>query len=153
MHPGRSATVEVAGVTVGTVGEVHPEVLEAHGVSQRAGWLQLDLDALMRVPETVVRAQPVSRYPSTDVDLAFVLDERVPAAAVAATIHTAGGQLVTGVDLFDVFRSESMGAGHKSLAYRVRFCALDRTLTDAEVGELRVAIIEAVESTHGASLR
>ncbi|MCZ7628403.1 MAG: hypothetical protein M5U19_04800 [Microthrixaceae bacterium] len=39
------------------------------------------------------------------------------------------------------------------MAYRVRFCAIDRTLTDAEVGELRSRIIAAVESTHGASLR
>lgn len=153
LHPGRSASVEVAGLTLGAVGEIHPEVAAAHDIDQRLGWLQLDLDALMRLPETVVRVAPVSRYPSTDVDLAFVVDERVPAAAVAATIHTTGGELVTGVELFDVFRSESLGPGRKSLAHRIRFCAPDRTLTDGEVGELRTAIIDAVESTHGASLR
>lgn len=153
LHPGRAAVVEIAGLSAGAVGEIHPEVAADHGITERVGWLELDLDALARLPETVVRVEPVSRFPSTDVDLAFVFDERVPAAAAAATIHTAGEGLVTGVDLFDVFRSESLGADVKSLAYRVRFCAIDRTLTDAEVGELRSRIIAAVESTHGASLR
>lgn len=153
LHPGRSAVVEVAGVNAGSVGEIHPEVASDHGISERVGWLQLDLDVLAQVPEAVVQVEPVSRFPSTDVDLAFVLDERVPAAAVAATIHTAGEGLVTGVELFDVFRAESLGAGSKSLAYRVRFCAADRTLTDKEVGELRSSIIADVESTHGAQLR
>lgn len=153
LHPGRSAVVEIAGLAAGAVGEIHPEVAAEHGITERVGWLELDLDVLARLPEPVVQVEPVSRFPSTDVDLAFVLDERVPAAAVAATIHTAGEGLVTGVELFDVFRSESLGAGMKSLAYRVRFCAVDRTLTDGEVGELRGRIISLVESTHGARLR
>lgn len=153
LHPGRSAVVEVAGVDVGSVGEVHPEVVSDHGIEQRLGWLELDLDALGRFPEEVVQVEAVSRYPSSEVDLAFVVDERVPAGAVGATIHTAGAALATKVEMFDVFRSESLGPGRKSLAYRVTFCAPDRTLTDREVGEARSAIIAAVESTHGAHLR
>ena len=57
------------------------------------------------------------------------------------------------VELFDSFRSEQLGAGRKSLAYRIRFQALDRTLTDAEVAGARAAIIAQVESTLGATLR
>ena len=153
LHPGRAAVVEVAGGDVGSVGEVHPAVAAAHDINQRLGWLQLDLDALLAIPEAVVRVQEVSRYPSSEVDLAFVLDERVPAAVVGATIRSAGGELVTGVELFDVFRSEAIGADRRSLAFRVRFCAMDRTLTDAEVADLRSGIIAEVERTHGAELR
>lgn len=153
LHPGRSAVVEVAGLEVGSVGEIDPGVAGAHEISERVGWLELDMDALVRLPETVVHAEPVSRFPSTDVDLAFVVPEEVPAAVIAATIRGVGEGLVTNVDLFDVFRAETLGDDRKSLAYRVRFCADDRTLTDEEVGELRSRIIEAVESTHGAHLR
>ena len=99
------------------------------------------------------QARTVSRFPSTAVDLAFVVAELVPAAAVAATIHSAGGDLVHSVELFDVFRSDALGEGNRSLAYRVRFQAPDRTLTDVEVAELRSAIIGEVEQTHGATLR
>jgi len=153
LHPGRSAVVEVAGVDLGSVGEVDPGVAEAHDIDERLAWLELDMDSLLALPETVVQVRPVSRFPSTDVDLAFVVDERVPAAVVAATIHGAGEGLVTAVDLFDVFRSDALGVDQKSLAFRLRFCAMDRTLTDSEVGELRQAIIAAVQDTHSATLR
>ena len=55
--------------------------------------------------------------------------------------------------LFDVYRGPGIPEGARSLAYRLRFCAPDRTLTDEEVGELRTACIEAVEEQFGAVLR
>jgi phenylalanyl-tRNA synthetase beta chain len=87
------------------------------------------------------------------VDLAFVVDDVIAAADVAMTLREAGGELLEELDLFDVYRGPGVAAGTRSLAYRLRFCALDRTLTDAEVGELRGGCIDAVERRHGASLR
>ena len=103
--------------------------------------------------ELVRLARPVSRFPSTDIDLAFVVDEDTPAAAVRATVRGAGGDLLRRVDLFDVFRSDALGSGRRSLAFRLRFQAPDRTLTDAEVAAVRAEVIAAVEEVHGASLR
>jgi phenylalanyl-tRNA synthetase beta chain len=153
LHPGRGAVVEVAGAVVGVVGEVDPAVLDAVGIAERVAVVELDLSVLLDLPAGVPQARAVSRFPSTDIDLAFVVDEVVPAAAVAATVHAAGGDLVRGVALFDVFRSNALGEAKRSLAYRVRFQAPDRTLTDEEVGSLRAGIISEVESTHGATLR
>jgi phenylalanyl-tRNA synthetase beta chain len=153
LHPGRGAVVEVAGSEAGIVGEVDPAVAEAHSIEERVAVLELDMGHLLGLPEAVTHAAAVSRYPSSDIDLAFVVDDVVPAAVVAATVHSAGGEELESVELFDVFRSDEVGEGRRSLAYRIRFCAADRTLTDEEVGTLRVAIIEAVESTHGARLR
>ncbi|HNL48836.1 MAG TPA: hypothetical protein PKK89_07740, partial [Microthrixaceae bacterium] len=64
-----------------------------------------------------------------------------------------GAPLLQDLDLFDVFRSESLGADRRSLAFRLRFQAEDRTLTDAEVGVVRQAIIDEVVATHDATLR
>lgn len=130
-----------------------PAVLARLGIEERVAWLQLDLDALAALPVEVPLHRPVSRLPSTDFDLAFTVPEEVPAADVAATIREAGGPLVARVELFDVFRSEQLGEGRRSLAYRIRVQPEERTLTDAEVGELRAAAVAAVERTHGATLR
>jgi phenylalanyl-tRNA synthetase beta chain len=142
---------------IGVVGEVDPAVLAAFGldaVRQRVGWFELDLDLLLldthRRPQTVV---PVSRFPSSDVDLAFVVADSVAAGAVARTLQAAGGDLLESLDLFDVYRGPGLSEGTRSLAYRLRFCALDRTLTDADIGGLRTGCIEAVERAHGAALR
>ena len=80
---------------------------------------------------------PPSRYPSSDIDLAFVVPDDVPAAAVRATIAEAAGPLLASSRLFDVFRSEALAAGTRSLAFSLRLQADDHTLTDDEVGQLR----------------
>ena len=162
LHPGRSAEVvlgdatSTAQVVIGQVGEVDPGVLEAYDIAERVAWVQLDLGALLAIPSTIPVAQAVSRYPSSDIDLAFVADEAVTARdvhlAILAAAELPGGLVPVEVELFDVFRSEQLGAGRRSLAYRVRFQAPDRTLTDADVAGARDAIIARV-SELGATLR
>jgi len=152
LHPTRAAVVTVAGAVVGEVGEVDPATTLAAGVDERVAWLRLDLSAVLALPRPPHRLRPVSRFPSSDVDLAFVVPDDVPATAPLATLRAAS-DLVVDARLFDVFRSEQVGAGRRSLAYSLRLQALDRTLTDAEVGEARDALIAAVTTAHGATLR
>jgi len=149
-------------VSLGEVGELDPTFVETFGLvgsdgrPRRVGWLDLDLAAVLdpRVtPRKPMESTSVSRFPSSDIDLAFVVPEEVPAGAVEATLASAGGGLLETVLLFDVYRGESLDAGSRSLAYRLRFCALDRTLTDEEIGGLRSACIAAVEQGHRATLR
>jgi phenylalanyl-tRNA synthetase beta chain len=153
LHPSRTARVEAGGRVVGYVGEIDPAVLTAYDLTERVAWLELDLTTLLDLPHGERPYRPISRYPSSDVDLAFVVDDAIPAAAVEATLRSAAGELLVDLRLFDVYRGESLGAGRRSLAYRLRLQAADRTLTDAEVGELRARCIRQVEAAHGATLR
>ena len=147
---------------LGTVGELDPTLVETFGLvgpdgrPRRVGWLDLDLGTLLdpdAAPRRPLEARPVSRFPSSDIDLAFVVPDEVPAQMVEQTLVVEGGELLESVQLFDVYRGESLGAGARSLAYRLRFCALDRTLTDEEIGTLRAACIAGVEKAHRATLR
>jgi phenylalanyl-tRNA synthetase beta chain len=155
MHPTRSARLVVpGGAELGAVGELHPALLEAEGLGgRRVGWLELDLAALHGAPRRSEQVQPVSRFPSAQIDLAFVVDEAVPAGAVEATLGAAAGTLLAGIVLFDVYRGAQLGPGRRSLAYRLSLAALDHTLTEAELARLRSACVAAVESAHQAQLR
>jgi len=154
LHPARTAEIVAGGTVLGVVGEVDPETLRAYEFARpRAGWLELDLAKLAAAPRRPLQARPVSRFPSSDVDLAFVVADPVPAAAIEAALRGAAGELCESVELFDVYRGPGVGEGSRSLAYRLRFCALDRTLTDAEVAELRSGCISAVEGRYEATLR
>ncbi len=153
LHPGRTATVAVGDTSLGVVGEVDPGVSEAWGVPGRVGWLDLDLEALLSAPRRPLEQRPVSRFPSSDVDLAFVAGNSVPASAIEASLRSAGGDLLVGLELFDVYRGAGVEEGQRSLAYRLRFCSNDRTLTDADVAEVRQQAIDAVASSTGARLR
>ena len=144
----------VPGTVIGTVGEVDPDVVAAFGLPHaRVGWLELNLGRLAAAPRRPLLAQPVSRYPSSDVDLAFVLGDDVAAAALETALRQAATELCESVELFDVYRGPGVEDGARSLAYRLRFCAQDRTLTDAEVADLRRRCIDAVESALPAALR
>jgi phenylalanyl-tRNA synthetase beta chain len=153
LHPTRSARILASGTPVGEIGEVDPAALEAYEIEGRVGWVDVDLEALLHAPRHPAVFRPVSRFPASDIDLAFVVDESVPAATVEKTLRQAGGELLTEIRLFDVFRGPQLGEGRRSLAYRLRFNALDHTLTDEEVGEIRRRCIEAVQSALPATLR
>lgn len=153
LHPTRSAALVAGDRRVGAVGEIDPGVTDAWGIAERVAWLELDLDAVSGLPRNDRRYRTVSRFPSNDIDLAFVVDDVVPAGAVQATIRGAAGDLLASLALFDVFRGGPVGTGRRSLAYALRLQATDRTLDDAEVAEVRRRVIDAVESTHGAHLR
>ena len=62
----------------------------------------------------------------------------MPAADVRATpSREAAGDLLVGLELFDVFRGAPVPEGRRSLAYRLRLQAADRTLTDDELAAVR----------------
>jgi phenylalanyl-tRNA synthetase beta chain len=152
LHASRAARLRgPSGEEAGAVGEIDPFVLEIHGITERAGWLELDLGVLLGLPHGAPTYRPVSRFPSSDIDLAFVLDDAVPAAQLTAQLRVAAGPLLEDLALFDVYR-RGIDAGARSLAYRVRLQAPDHTLTDAEVAVVRQACIDAAAAI-GARLR
>ena len=152
LHPTRGARTSVAGQDLGVVGEIDPAVLARHDIGERVAYLEVDLGSLFGSPRRSEAYRQISRFPSSDVDLAFEVDDAVSAMDVEATL-AGGDELVWSVRLFDVYRGAPVADGRRSLAYGVRLQALDRTLTDAEVAEVRGRLIAAVESAHGAALR
>jgi phenylalanyl-tRNA synthetase beta chain len=153
MHPTRSAQIEVGGQVVGTVGELDPAVCEAYEVGERVAFVEVDLTALLALPHGLRPYRRVSTQPSADIDLAFATPDHVPAAAVEASLRAAAGDLLVGLELFDVYRAGALGEGRRSLAFRLRLQAPDRTLTDVEIGAVRQRCITTVEDAHGAMLR
>ncbi len=152
LHATRSATLQAGKEPTGAVGEVDPGVLERFGVTERVAILELDLDDVLRREPKPIAWRPVSRLPSSDLDLAFVLPEDVPAEKLEKAIRQGAGKLLADIRLFDVFRGESLGADRRSLAYRLRLQASDRNLTDGDVADVRRSVVAAT-SKLGAELR
>ncbi len=153
LHPTRSAEVVFRGRVLGEVGEIDPRVLEAYEIEGRVAWLQLNTAPILSALSNAPKYKKVSRFPSSDLDLAFVVDDKVSAKDVSRNLVKAGGQLVRSVKLFDVFRGEQVGEGKRSLAYAIRLQAADHTLEDDEVSAARQAMIDAVAKFHKGELR
>ncbi len=156
-HPGKCSLIHAGEQQIGVCGEIHP------GVRERYEWgdtfkfpvmaADLDMDLLITLFPDQQRTEDVPDFPAVLEDLAFVLEETIPAVEVAALIRQVGGKLLTDLQLFDVFRGGQIGSGKKSLAYRLTYQAHDRTLTVSEVAQVRKRIIKRLEQELGAKLR
>ena len=152
LHPTRSATLWVGRDVVGAVGEVHPDVCDAYDVAERVAVLELNLDLLLASEPKPAAWRPTSRYPSSDLDLAFAVPVELSAERVEKAIKQAAGSLLVDVALFDVYRGTGVADGERSLAYRLRLQAPDHTLSDEELTAVRTRVVAAV-TKQGATLR
>ncbi len=152
-HPSRCARLVVAGEELGHAGELHPRVCQAYGVPRGTSALEIDLDALMRHAVDAPRAPTFSNQPLAKEDVALVVADDVPAAAVEAALRAGAGDLLESVRLFDVYTGPQVGEGRKSLAFALRFRAPDRTLTETETGAARDAAVASAADAVGAVQR
>ncbi|WP_027944987.1 phenylalanine--tRNA ligase subunit beta [Amycolatopsis taiwanensis] len=150
-HPGRCAELRVGDWPVGHAGELHPKVIEALGLPKRTVAMELDLDAIPLIDNRP--APSVSPYPPVLLDVALVVDEKVPSADLAEALVAGGGDLLEDISLFDVYTGDQVGKGRRSLAYKLRFRAPDRTLTVEEATHARDAAVAEASSRYGAELR
>ena len=152
LHPGKAAQVKLDGRVVGVFGELHPLTREKYEFGPAPVVVaEFDLEALRKV-EPSYGLIPVADVPPVLEDIAVIVDETLPAELVESLIRQTGGKTVTQVRLFDVYHSEQIGVGKKSLAYSLTYQS-DRTMTDAEAAAIRNKIVKRLEYEVGAKLR
>ena len=153
-HPGKCAEVWAGEQKLGVLGELHPLVREHYEFESGAVLAaELDADLLVALSQTQFNHQPISSYPFMVEDIALIVPEETPAAALEASIREAGGKLLVNVRLFDIYRGEKLGEGKKSMAYQLTYQAQDRTLTDKDAETIRNRIVRALAKEYGAVLR
>ncbi|TWP33347.1 phenylalanine--tRNA ligase subunit beta [Leekyejoonella antrihumi] len=153
-HPGRCACFALPdGTLVGHAGELHPKVCQALGLPARVVGAEIDVDVLIHASDQAVVSRPIATYPLVQSDVALVVDQSVTAAEVEAVLRSGAGDLLEQIVLFDTYQGDQVEDGKKSLAYRLSFRALDRTLTTQEVNTLRDRAVAAAGSATGAVQR
>ena len=153
LHPGAAAAIEVGGVVVGSIGELHPDVASAFGLDVGCAVMELDLEGLVVLPQQQVRFHKVSRQPSVRRDLAVVVDVEQPAGEVIEAIRKTGGKDLISVELFDRYAGKGIAKGRTSLAFRLVFQRYDRTLRDEEVTKTTDRIVKMLAHRFKGELR
>ncbi len=151
LHPGRSANVLLNGQPIGWLGELHPALARHFELPRSPIVFELELAPLCAVP--VPAARPVSKLPRVRRDMAIVLDDGIPAAAVLDALEAARPPHVESVQLFDVYRGTGIAPGKKSLAILVVMQDTERTLTDADIEATMGALVRVVTERFQAILR
>lgn len=152
-HPTRAATISLGEKGIGSIGELHPQVCDRVDVPEGAVAFELAFGPLLEAMPGKVKVAELPRFPAALLDLAVVVDETVPAAAVEEVITAEGAPELVAIRLFDVYRGEQVPEGKKSLAYSLRLQAADRTLTDADTSAVVERVMQALDERFGAELR
>jgi phenylalanyl-tRNA synthetase beta chain len=153
LHPGAAAAIEVGGVVVGSIGELHPDVASAFELDVGCAVMELNLEELMPLPQQQARFHAVSRQPSVRRDLAVVVDLDQPAGEVLEAIRKTGGKDLVLVELFDRYAGKGIAEGRTSLAFRLVFQRFDRTLKDKEVTKTTDRIVKMLAHRFKGELR
>ena len=148
LHPRGAAAVRVGEVSVGTLGPLHPEVVDAFELEGPALVVELDLRALEALGARVPKARPLPTLPASTRDVALIAAEPVAAGALASALRDGAGEVCERVEVFDVYRGEGVPAGSRSIAFRLTYRdpKMTRTLTDAEVDAVHAKAIAATRA-------
>ena len=152
-HPGRCAKVTVNGVDVGFMGQVHPLAAKNFGIEAEVYCAEINFTKLfdMQLPEPTYT--PLPKYPTVTRDLSVLCDETMTVAEVQNVMAAAGGKLLRGIQLFDIYRGAGVPEGKKSVSFSLELRADDRTLTDADSEGVVTKVLKALEEKLGVTLR
>ncbi|MBO6209232.1 MAG: phenylalanine--tRNA ligase subunit beta, partial [Schwartzia sp.] len=153
LHPGKTAVFKKGRDVLAVVGEVHPAVQEAFGVTKKLYVFEMDVATMLANAAKNFTSQSLPKYPGVSRDLALIVSEKTAAADVERVIKKNAGPYFKDVALFDLYTGKQIGEGKKSLAFAMRFQSGEKTLTDEEVDAAVGKIVEAAGKEFGAELR
>lgn len=148
MHPYQSAYISVNNDIVGFIGKMHPEVCK-----QDVYVMEINLDKLLEKKVGKMKFKEISKYPTISKDLSLVVDKDLSSEEIEKALKKSAGNLLTGIEVFDLYTGEKLGKGKKSIAYTLKFGSEKRTLTDEEINEILDKIIKDMENKLHAEIR
>lgn len=138
---------------IGIIGKIKSIYLTQFDINQNVFAVEINLDKIKSLQFIHKGFKELLKFPKVYRDFAFVMDEKIEAESVIKLIKQFGSKLLHNVNLFDIFQSESLGKGKKSLAFQLEYYDTSRTLTEEEVEKDFRNLIKVIETKFNAQLR
>jgi phenylalanyl-tRNA synthetase beta chain len=155
-HPGRSATLRLGKNVLAYFGVLHPSVLEKSDFKEATSGFEVFIDNIPKPKKKASATKPLLKLEvlqPLNRDFAFIVDEDLDTDSLVRAISNTDKQLITGVNLFDIYQGKGVDDGKKSIAITVRIQPREQTLTDEEIDALSKKIIASAENKCQAILR
>lgn len=151
LHPGQAVDVYVKGINAGCFGQLHPKICADLDLPDNIYLFEFSIKNIIKQEKT--RYKPISKYPSVKRDISIVIDEKALLEDVLKCARNDGSELLTNLELFDVYQGEGIEKGKKSLALGLTFQATSSTLKDEEVEAIMDKVVDGLNNNFGAKLR
>jgi phenylalanyl-tRNA synthetase beta chain len=152
-HPGKACSVFLGSERAGSIGELHPDVLEQFGIDQPIYYFEINFEKLVTASREITAVSAPSRFPDTIRDIAMLIADEIPSATVLECVRGLGIKEIENVAIFDLYKGEHVPAGQKSIAIRVRYRSHERTLTDDEAAAFHERVVNHLLTELKVSIR
>jgi phenylalanyl-tRNA synthetase beta chain len=152
--PDDSAALCLQEQTVGRLGRVAPEVIEAFDIDGETVFLlELDIAGLSEYLPHETKFKPFARFPAVYRDISLLVGRNVESGRIIEIIKAEGGQWVERVDVFDLYQGEKLGSSEKAIAFRICYRSRKGTLEGDEVNRLHGRVVRRIREKTGGKLR
>jgi len=152
-HPGISGNIKINGINMGIIGMIHPLIIEEIETGQNVYYMEINMDNFINNIKETRDYKPIPAFPSIDIDLAIVVDDKIKSEDITDEIKKSGTELLKKVRLFDIYRGEQIEKNKKSIAYSLNFRDDSRTLKDTEIEIIVNRILENLGKRFNAKIR
>lgn len=152
-HPGRCAKVFLGEKELGTFGEIHPLVMENYELKNRVIAGEFDFNLIVEKSTDEREYKPLPKYPSSDRDLAIIIDENIMMSQVKEIASNIAKDLLEDFSVFDIYTGKQIEEGKKSVAFNLRFRSHEKTLKDEDVNKIVEEIVNSLKAELNAILR
>jgi phenylalanyl-tRNA synthetase beta chain len=151
LHPGRTARIRRGEEHAGWIGQLHPEQVRMLDLTYTPLLFELETSVGLRANIPVF--EEISRFPAIRRDLAVVVDEAVPLAAIREHVSVGARSLLRDLRVFDIYRGKGVDSGRKSVALGLIFQETSRTLTDHDADQIVAAVADRLRRELNATIR
>lgn len=145
LHPGRKADIVYEGITVGYMGEVHPDCADNYKIGDKVYLAVLDMPSIEKFATFDRKYTGIAKHPAVTRDISMVVPKNIWVGQIEDVIAQRGGKILESYKLFDIYEGSQIVAGYKSVAYSITFRAKDRTLTDEDVNAAMKKILNGLQ--------
>jgi len=138
---------------IGFMGEVSDNELKKQDIRQPVYFADIDWEKFIRQKNYELSYKEISRFPAAQRDLAIVIDSEIPFDTIKKITEKENIPQLTSVELFDIFQSEKLGVGKKSMAINYIFTDDTRTLTDKDIESMMNKLIISYQKELNAEIR
>ncbi len=143
LYPAQTAEIFLDNKSVGFCGALHPELQKYFDIGIPVFLLELSLDAI--IYKLIPHYTAISKFPSIRRDISLTMNKKVSAHDLQAFIQKTAGSTLQEVTVFDVYK--------QSIALRLVFQLIDRTLVEDEINQLMNKIISGLTQNFDVTLR
>ena len=145
LHPYRRASVYINDTYIGYIGEANIKTLKNYDIEQNVSIGCLYIDDIYKFSNFNKKYTEISKFPSVERDLSLIIKKDLPVLNVYKIIKNNSSNILSHIDLYDIYEGSQLPEGYKSITYNLTFSSLDHTLVDSEVDEIIEKIIKKLK--------